>query len=403
MSRIIAIGTVLPGWTDGRNRVVGLDEDAVTLGVAAARQLMEQAGPDAAVERVILISRDLPLLEGGNAAALLAGVGLPDSVAVVEQVGGAPAVLDAVVESLPGTLVVAVDVAPAGAGAVLIGDAGPAVTLAARVVRSLPVRARAADGVVREYDDPRLLWEQGVRHSLDQVELDEKPVVVAGLSAKQAGQLCSGTPPELPVAGAAAAIFALAGIAETGPGTALAAEQASLTAVHVDGVPAITQCVPTARPLPRTRTTPGPDIAISLAAYDRAFDPKLRWEAGSCNACGTLALPPRHRCIECGSEDGWSLVPLPRSGEVYTGVTVHVPVPGLSTPYSLVIVQLDGVDVRALVKVTGVEAGATQIGDRGTLVFRRVATRTGIPDYGYAFLPEPDVEQAALHREEVSA
>lgn len=401
MSRLTAIGTVLPGWTDGKRRVAGPDEDAVTLGVAAARVALEQAEA-AAVERVVLISHDLPLLEGGNAAALLAGIGLDDSVVVVEQVGGAPAVLDAVTGALPGTLVIAADVAPAGAGAVLVGETGPELSVSGRVVRSMPTQSRAADGVVREYNDPRLLWEQGVRRSLEQLDLTEKPTVVAGLGAKQARQLCSGTPPELPVTGAAGAVFALAAIADPGGALVLAVEQASITTARVDGVPTVARVAPEAKPVPHTRTTPGPDISISLAAYDRAFEPKLRWEAGSCDACGTLALPPRLRCLECGSEEGWSLVPLPRTGEVHTGVTIHVPVPGLPTPYSLVIVQLDGVDVRALVKVTGIEAGATQIGDRGSLVFRRISIRSGIPDYGYAFLPEADIE-TAQHREEASA
>jgi hypothetical protein len=44
--------------------------------------------------------------------------------------------------------------------------------------------------------------------------------------------------------------------------------------------------------------------------------------------------------------------------------------------------------VRALVKVTGAPPGTTTIGDRGALVLRRVAVRAGIPDYGYALLPE---------------
>ena len=33
--------------------------------------------------------------------------------------------------------------------------------------------------------------------------------------------------------------------------------------------------------------------------------------------------------------------------------------------------------------------------DRGTLVFRRVAVRSGVPDYGYAFLPSVRAEVAA--------
>ena len=73
---------------------------------------------------------------------------------------------------------------------------------------------------------------------------------------------------------------------------------------------------------------------------------------------------------------------------MYTEATVHIPMPGLRTPYSLVIGELDGVGVRALVKVTGAEAGTVQIGDRGRLALRRVAVRSGVPDYGYAFAPE---------------
>jgi uncharacterized OB-fold protein len=81
-------------------------------------------------------------------------------------------------------------------------------------------------------------------------------------------------------------------------------------------------------------------------------------------------------------------VPLPRTGTVYTETTVQIPVPGLRTPYSLVIVELDDVGVRALVKVTGAEAGTAKIGDRGRLTLRRVAVRSGVPDYGFAFEPE---------------
>ena len=82
------------------------------------------------------------------------------------------------------------------------------------------------------------------------------------------------------------------------------------------------------------------------------------------------------------AEDGalatdYELIPLPRTGTVYTETTVHMPVPGLRTPYSLVIVELDGVGVRALVKVTGAEPGTVDIGDRGRLALRRVAVALG--------------------------
>jgi uncharacterized OB-fold protein len=391
MSRLAALGTYLPPWGGDRAREAGHDEDAVTLGVAAARAALRNL-PGEAVHRVVFVTRDLPLLDGGNGAPLLAGIGLSTDVAVVEQVGGAPAVLDALAGAEPGTLVVAADVAPAGAAAALLGGSGPELSLTGRVVRSLPVRSRGRDGVVHDYDDPRLQRERGLGVAVEELDLPEKPVVVAGLPAKQAAGLCAGRPPALPTIGASAALFALAALAtleEAGsPGLVLAVEQASASAVTVDGIPTVHRDEPPPRPPQPVTHNPGPEIAISLAAYERAFEPKLRWEAGRCDACGTLAFPPRYRCLECGSEDGRSLVPLPRGGAVYTGVTVHVPVPGLPTPYSLAIVELDGVDVRALVKVTGVPAGTTGIGDRGTLVLRRVAVRTGVPDYGYALLPD---------------
>ena len=62
--------------------------------------------------------------------------------------------------------------------------------------------------------------------------------------------------------------------------------------------------------------------------------------------------------------------------------------PGLISPYTLVLVELGDSGVRTLVRLTGAEPGSVRIGDTGTLVFRLVAVRQGIPDYGYAFLPD---------------
>jgi uncharacterized OB-fold protein len=368
---------------------VGPDEDAVTLAASAGNATLRERSPGE-VRRVVFVTRDLPLLEGGNGAALLAGLGLALDVPVTEQVGGAPAVLDALTEAGPGTLVVAADVAPAGAAAALVAaDGDAALALSGRVVRSLPVRARAQDGAVHDYEDPRLLRERGVGVAVDALNLPAKPDVVAGLAAKQAAALCAGRPPALPTTGASSALFALAAVAGSASRSlVLAVEQGSATAVTLDGTPAVHRDEPDPRPEPKATWTPGPEISISLPAYERAFEPKLRWEAGRCGTCRTLAFPPRFRCLECGAEAGWGTAALPRTGEVYSAVTVHVPVPGLPTPYSLAIVELDGVDVRALVKVTGAPPGTVAIGDRGRLVLRRVAVRSGVPDYGYGFLPE---------------
>ena len=121
MSHVVSIGTYLPPWVYGGARVKGPDEDALTMAVAAGRA----ADPDASAQRVVMVSRNFPLLEGGNGAVLLAGLSLPADTPVAEVLGGAPAALDQIIASAEGTLVVATDDfdSGVGAGAVLTGGA----------------------------------------------------------------------------------------------------------------------------------------------------------------------------------------------------------------------------------------------------------------------------------------
>jgi uncharacterized OB-fold protein len=83
----------------------------------------------------------------------------------------------------------------------------------------------------------------------------------------------------------------------------------------------------------------------------------------------------------------YRLSPLPRTGAIYTQTTIRIPVPDLPGPYSLAVVELDDSPVRVLLKLTGVPAGEANIGQHGSVVLRRIATRAGIPDYGYMFWP----------------
>jgi uncharacterized OB-fold protein len=389
MPYIASIGTYLPCWGSAAHREPGDDEDAITLAVEAGRAALADG---AAVENVVLVSRDLPLMEGSNAAVLLAGLGLDPELEVTERLGGAPATLDALSSARPRTLIIGVDLEPAGAAAVVTSDRGLAVRTAARVARSLPVRTRNAVGVVHDYGDPRLLHERGLVASLEAAWLDT-PVAVAGVDHGRAAELCIGTPPRLPTTGASSGLFALAAVAEsetTGP--LVAVEQASLSGITVaTGSARIHRCEPAARAIPATTFMPGADIPISLAAYERAFVAKVRWEAGRYAGSDELDFPPRYRVGADGAlATDYDLVPLPRTGTVYTAASVHMPVPGLRTPYALVIVELDEVGVRALVKVTGAEPDTVNIGDRGRLLLRRVALRSGVPDYGYAFQPETE-------------
>lgn len=388
MPFVASIGTYLPCWGTPQRRVPGDDEDAITLAVEAGRAALIASG---AVERVVLVSRDPPLLDSSNAAVLLAGLGLDPELEVDERLGGAPATLDAVSSARPRTLIIGTDLDPAGAAAILTAERGLQVRTAARVARSLPVRTRKVTGDVHDYGDPRLLHQRGLIASLEAAWLDT-PAAVAGVDHEWAAELTIGDPPALPTTGASAGLFALAGMSErnsTGP--LVAVEQASLSGITViGGVAELHRREPAARPQPEGAVVGDAEIPISLAAYERAFEAKVRWEAGRFTDSEELDFPPRYRLADDGTlSTGYELVPLPRTGTVYTETTVHIPVPGLRSPYSLVIVELDGVGVRALVKVTGAAPGSVDIGTRGRLALRRVAVRSGVPDYGYMFEPEP--------------
>lgn len=399
MSDIVAIGTYLPPWVGGKKRVKGPDEDALTMAVAAGRA----ADPTASAHRVVLVSRDFPLLEGGNGGVLLAGLSLPADVPVAEVLGGAPAVLDQITAADDATLVVAADDSDiaVGAAAVLTGAPGCGAELAAvaRQTRSLPTTARGRDGAQHLYADPRLEREIGVKSTLDRLELDGTPVVAAVAGVKAGllgGSFDTAAVENDPTVSAAALIRVLAAAVEKGlAGLVVAVEQSSVSAAQLTqrgAQPVITRDEAEPRDLPRFRTADGIGIPISLAAYARAFEPKLRWEAAIFDERPGIdaapQFPPRARVDDSGVlVTDYRLEPLPRTGTVYTQTTIQIPVPDLPSPYSLAVVQLDGSPVRVLLKVTGVRAGEATIGQAGSVVLRKIATRTGIPDYGYAFWP----------------
>ena len=397
MTHIVSIGTYLPPWTTADRRVKGPDEDALTMAVAAGRA----ADPDATATRVVMVSRNFPLLEGGNGAVLLAALSLSADTPVTEVLGGAPAALDQLVSAPQATLIIGADdnELAMGAAAVLTGDGGATVPAAARQTRSLPLTARGEDGTRHTYVDPRLQREVGVRSTLARLGLTGTPVVavVAGVPL---GQLGNGFDTSAAVGdatvSAAAIIRLLAEAIEAGAhGLLLAVEQSSISAAELalDGAtPHVTRDEVPPRELPKTRTADGVGIPISMPAYARAFEPKIRWEAAvfdeSPGIDSAPQFPPRLRVNNAGRlATEYRLEPLPRTGTVYTHTTVRIPVPDLPSPYSLAVVQLDDSPVRVLLKVTGVPAGEATIGQPGAVVLRKIATRAGIPDYGYAFWP----------------
>ncbi|MFZ0902725.1 MAG: hypothetical protein WAN71_02350, partial [Mycobacterium sp.] len=324
MTQIFSIGTYLPPWTVRDRRAKGPDEDALTMAVAAGRA----ADPDATAQRVVLVSRDFPLLEGGNGAVLLAALSLPADTPVTEALGGAPAVLDQICSAGDGTLVIAADdnELATGAGAVLTGDGGATLTPSARQTRSLPLTARAEDGARHAYLDPRLQREVGVRSTLTRLGLSGTPALaaVAGVPlAHVAGDFDTSQAVGDPAVCAASVIRLLADVIEAGTqGLLLAVEQSSISAADlaVGGtVPRIARDEFPARELPTARVADGVGIPISMPAYARAFEPKIRWEAAVFEEGPGIdsapQFPPRLRVDDAGRlATEYRLEPLPRTG-----------------------------------------------------------------------------------------
>ena len=394
---IRAMSLYRPAWEQSGTRVAGPDEDVLTLAVTAARPLAESRS----VERVVVVTATPDVVVGFGSGVVARALDLPDDAAVELRVGGGPALLDAVLSAGAGTLVVGVDLTEhaAAAGAVRVGD-GPGAELraAGRVNGSLPMRVRTVDSAhTSVYGDGRVERELATRPVVERLRAQGAPMLV-GVSPSEARRW-NARPAAWPTQGPAGVVFALAEAAAVpGPDVRIVALDAG-SGVAADLRPGQVDVLRDERPaLPAgERPAVGEDVVIpfSMPAYARAFEAKIGLVAARCS-CGEVSYPPRQVCLNCGREDDTSPTTLRRTGEVYTCVKVHVPIPGVAGPYGLAIVALDESSVRVLAPVADVGRREAGIGERGRLVLRRLAVREGVPDYGYAFRCELDAVAKGL-------
>lgn len=402
MSRVAAVGTYLPAWADGDRRLMGPDEDSATMAVAAASAIVrDRAG---AVRRVILICRDPETVDTTVLPAVIRALGLPDDVSGELRVGGAPVTLDALREADAGSLVIAADPADwPSAAAALVDTTGLELSRGQVMQHSLPVRVRwSGSPAAVDYGDARVERELGWRPVVARLGADSEAPFLVGIPQTAVKRL--GGEPLADVGGAAPApIFALARMAErTRSGRLVAVDSGAGCGVDVSRVGEVRVAHEIRPAVPAGSRPAGTEeavIPVSMPAYDRAFQVKVGFTAGRCTVCGVESYPPRYSCPGCGQLGVTERFQLPRTGEVYSVVTVHTPIPGVATPRGLALVSLHGVTVRVLAHVTDVDPADCQIGDSGRLVFRLIAVREGVPDYGYAF--QPDVSSA--ERVEASA
>lgn len=392
MSRIVSVGLYQPVWEERGQRVTGPDEDLITLAVAAGRSSVTAS--DEPLERVILVCAEPEYLDGVPLPVLLRGLGLAPEVPAELRVGGAPAVLDAVCSAASGTLVIGVTTGlGASAGAIRVGDDGPALYDRQSVANSLPMRVRnISHPRTQVYADGRVERELGWKPTIDALAVGHDKPIVVGIDAKDArrlgGRIVDGIP-----AGAAGPVFALGLMIEQLDGgriVALDSAVGSAATLSTVGEATITRDIRPPVPAEARPRILGAELTIpfSMPSYERAVVEKVTLTAMRCPQCGTEAYPRRERCITCGRMGDGEPFALPRSGEIYSTVTVFAPVPGVPTPRALAIVSLPPTTVRVLAVVTDAKPSVARIGGRGELVLRLVAVREGVPDYGYAFRPE---------------
>lgn len=81
-----------------------------------------------------------------------------------------------------------------------------------------------------------------------------------------------------------------------------------------------------------------------------------------CTGCGYTYATPRGHCMECGEKTDWFELPL--NGRVHTFTTCHFGGEAFlkETPFTLVLVEFDGVETLFLSRLIGVETDNVQIG-----------------------------------------
>lgn len=384
--------------------VAGADEDAVTMGVAAAEEALANADLDPQeVAFVGLATTTPPLAEEELAPRLVRALDLPADAATrtttASPASAAQVIEDALAADGP-ALAVAAD-APEGdpanadhalgaAGVALLIDDDPAVEVrdVAHHSDEYPgIRFRAEDGEGVESLDittyQRNAMRESVTAALESLDVDLESAGAAAVYQPDGGipyRITGDVPLDSEVvhrgtvvdqigdAGAATVPLGIVAAAEAvdPDGTTVAAffgGGGSTTAFALDGgIDADLAETAVAGGEPVSYATyvrergyvvegevAGGGAHVSLPSWRRTLDQRYRLEAGRCPECGGYAFPPEGACPDCHELVEFEPVEMPRTGEV-SAVTIigqggappeFVPQQDRDGAFGVVIVELD--------------------------------------------------------------
>ncbi|MCI4340589.1 MAG: zinc ribbon domain-containing protein, partial [Thermoplasmata archaeon] len=417
---IVAAATHRPSYRLAALSAEGPDEDAFTLGIAAAERLLGRAPWIGAPVDGIHLVGEFPRE---------AEVGVPEALdapsVVVERHGPGLAGLGAAFRGAsrhegPGrSLVLVADVArestdgrsATGAGAVAFAlQKAPGAVPVGHGGRHHPVH-RAPDANAWVADAVRCsgIPGSGAHGTLYFVAKEAPPVLLAfWRRAHPSMPIVNGTiaPAGLgPAASLAAAQWTLEALARPDAGewrmvAHVTSEDSWFAGFHATGPFALVEESPPRSAAPTTLPRPAsvPSSVLS-AVSEGAYVPRARYVENlpsrwrllgeRCGACQTLTFPVRGRCRECGRTEGLVPEALPREGVVLASTVVAPgahptefdPLVAVAGAYGVVLAEM-GPKVRATFQVADHDDRPLPIGSRITTALRRLYPMEGEWRYG---------------------
>ncbi|RJT02559.1 zinc ribbon domain-containing protein [Halococcus sp. IIIV-5B] len=140
----------------------------------------------------------------------------------------------------------------------------------------------------------------------------------------------------------------------------------------------------------------GGGAQVSLPSWRRSLDQRYRLRAGRCPDCSTLVFPPEGACADCGSREAFEPVDLPRTGTVEAKTVVgqggappeFAPLQRRGGPYGVAIVGFEADGHAALpAQLTDCDPESVAVGDEVRAVIRRIYVQEGVVRYGAKFVP----------------